>query len=209
MLQITVQYADFRTDVAFLRVKSAALAFPYYAAVFHAHVFASMAVLALGGVQLSPKLGTAAPVLHRYLGRAYVALVLLVAAPSGLVMAAHANGGWTAQTAFVSQAVLWWWFTYRAVAVVRAGDIGAHRRYMLFSYALTLSALSLRLWKWGLVAAFAPAPMDLYRAVAWLGWVGNLGVAWWWTRARRPLSPTSPPPPPPTRARPPGALSPP
>ncbi|WP_425562939.1 DUF2306 domain-containing protein [Mucilaginibacter gynuensis] len=48
---------------------------------------------------------------------------------------------------------------------------------MYRSYALTLSAISLRLWKWGLVLLLQPRPMDVYRVVAWLGWTGNLLVA--------------------------------
>jgi hypothetical protein len=51
---------------------------------------------------------------------------------------------------------------------------------MLRSYALTLSAVTLRLWKWGIVAVFAPPPMDTYRLVAWLGWLGNLLLVEWW-----------------------------
>jgi hypothetical protein len=50
---------------------------------------------------------------------------------------------------------------------------------MVRSYALTLSALTLRAWKLGLVLAFHPKPMDLYMIVAWLGWVPNLLLAEW------------------------------
>jgi hypothetical protein len=49
--------------------------------------------------------------------------------------------------------------------------------YFTISYALTLSALSLRALKWLLVFLFAPAPMDVYHIVSWLGWTGNLLVA--------------------------------
>jgi hypothetical protein len=45
---------------------------------------------------------------------------------------------------------------------------------MLRSFALTLSAITLRIWKVVLVALFQPKPMDVYRWVAWLGWVVNL-----------------------------------
>ena len=177
MALITWQYVPARTDVAFLRIKTAALEQPYYAYAFFAHVFSSLAVLLAGAPQFSTRLRARWPVLHRHLGRAYVALVLIVAAPTGLVMAAHANGGWTAQASFGLQAVLWWGFTYQALATARRGDVPAHRRWMWRSYALTLSALTLRLLKWGIVAAWAPPPMDTYRAVAWLGWALNLALA--------------------------------
>lgn len=44
------------------------------------------------------------------------------------------------------------------------------------SYALTLSAISLRLFKWGIVTVLEWPPMDTYRAVAWLGWLINLVI---------------------------------
>jgi hypothetical protein len=48
---------------------------------------------------------------------------------------------------------------------------------MIRSYALTLSALTLRAWKWSITNTVELPPMDVYRAVAWLGWVPNLLIA--------------------------------
>lgn len=48
---------------------------------------------------------------------------------------------------------------------------------MYRSYALTLSAITLRFWKWLFVWLFQPRPMDVYHVVSWLGWVGNLLIA--------------------------------
>ena len=48
---------------------------------------------------------------------------------------------------------------------------------MIRSYALTLSALSLPMWK-VLFAEFSNiGPMDRYRIIAWLGWGLNLLIA--------------------------------
>ena len=48
---------------------------------------------------------------------------------------------------------------------------------MILSYALTLSAFTLRAWKYGINNTFVFPPMDVYRAVAWLGWVPNILLA--------------------------------
>ena len=64
-----------------------------------------------------------------------------------------------------------------AVKKARDGDFVAHRAFMIRSYALTLSALTLRAWKWSINNSFELPPMDVYRAVAWLGWVPNLLLA--------------------------------
>jgi hypothetical protein len=49
-----------------------------------------------------------------------------------------------------------------------------HQQWMLRSFALAMSAITLRAWKYIIVAMFQPPPMDVYRIVAWLGWVLNL-----------------------------------
>jgi len=176
MALITLQYVPADVDVAFLRLKEHALSQPYYQWAFFGHVYTSIFVLALGLPQFSTTLRRRAPALHRTIGKWYVGLILLVAAPGGLVMGVHANGGWSAQLSFCLQAILWFGFTLQALRLARSKNWPGHRAFMLRSFALTLSAVSLRLWKWGIVALFAPPPMDTYRLVAWLGWLGNLVV---------------------------------
>ena len=71
-------------------------------------------------------------------------------------------------------AIGWVYFTAMAVKKARDGDFVGHRNFMMRSYALTLSAVTLRAWKWGINNSFDFPPMDVYRAVAWLGWVPNI-----------------------------------
>ena len=68
------------------------------------------------------------------------------------------------------------------VKTARQCNFNAHRRWMLRSFALALSAITLRAWKLALVMAFHPRPRDVYRIVAWLGWRLNLVVAEWLIR---------------------------
>jgi hypothetical protein len=49
---------------------------------------------------------------------------------------------------------------------------------MTISYALTLSAISLRLFKWIIAVFWQLPPMDIYKLVVWLGWIINLIVAY-------------------------------
>lgn len=177
MLLITWQYVPARPDVAFLRVKQEVAGRWYYQLAFFTHVYSSIFVLLAGMLQCSPVLRRRSPLVHRWSGRVYAGLILGLAGPSGLVMGYYGNGGWIAQTAFCLLALCWLWFTFMGWREAVRGHIGAHRRWMYRSYALTLSAISLRLWKWALVLLFAPKPMEVYRLVAWLGWVGNLLVA--------------------------------
>ena len=133
-------------------------------------------VLPAGYTQFSSRIRATAPNLHKRMGRLYVWVTLLLAGPSGLVLGIYANGGPSSQTAFCLLAVGWMYTTYMAMRSVSRRQIAAHRAWMMRSFALTLSAITLRAWKYVLVWAFHPRPMDVYRVVAWLGWTLNLLV---------------------------------
>ena len=111
---------------------------------------------------------------QRYANPHAYADVLFITGPAGLLMGVYANGGLPSKISFVMLAV--GWITFTAIALVKAkkGDFASHRRFMIRSYALTLSAVTLRAWKWTITNSFELPPMDVYRAVAWLGWIPNL-----------------------------------
>jgi hypothetical protein len=113
------------------------------------------------------------------MGYIYVTNVLLITGPASLVMGFYANGGWLSRAAFISLALLWIYFTAMALIRARQKDFASHRRFMIRSYALTLSALTLRAWKYAITNSMELPPMDVYRVVAWLGWAGNLLFAEW------------------------------
>jgi hypothetical protein len=73
--------------------------------------------------------------------------------------------------------VLWVSFTVVALLKARQHRIEAHAQWMIRSYSLALSAITLRAWKVAIVYAFHPRPMDTYRIIAWLGWTLNLALA--------------------------------
>jgi hypothetical protein len=177
MAQITVAYIPYNTDVGFLRIKQDYIDIDHWRIAFFIHVYASLWVLLAGFTQFSGRIQSFYPRLHRTFGYIYVTNVLLVTGPAGLLMGFYANGGLTSKVAFVTLAVLW--ITCTAVALIKAkqGDFAEHRNFMIRSYALTLSALTLRAWKWAITNSVELPPMDVYRAVAWLGWVPNIIAA--------------------------------
>ncbi|MBL0274089.1 MAG: DUF2306 domain-containing protein [Chitinophagaceae bacterium] len=177
MARITVAYIPYNTDVGFLRIKQQYIDIDHWRVAFFIHVYASLWVLFAGFTQFSKKLLRYNPRLHRTFGYIYVTDVLLITGPAGLVMGFYANGGLFSRVAFVLLALLWIFFTVMALIRAKQKDFKAHRNYMIRSYALTLSALTLRAWKYGITNTVVLPPMDVYRVVAWLGWVGNLVVA--------------------------------
>jgi Predicted membrane protein (DUF2306) len=179
MLRIIVLYIPMETDVAFLQLKQAYIHITEWRIAFFVHVFTSLFALLAGFTQFSKWLLKHKPGLHRVLGYTYVINVLMVTGPAGLLMSFYANGGISSRIAFVMLSVLWISFTAIALYKAVKSNFKAHRIYMIRSYALTLSAVTLRIWKVLLANYTDVPPMDRYRIIAWLGWTLNLLVAEW------------------------------
>jgi uncharacterized membrane protein len=151
---------------------------------FFAHVGLAPLALMLMPLQFLPRLRARRPAVHRWIGRSYAVLVLL-SGLGGLAMALGTQAGAVAATGFGLLAVLWLATTAVGVWKVRAGDIAAHRRWMLRSAALIFAGVTLRLELPLLVAMGLEFP-EAYTLVAWLSWVPNLLVAEWLVRRRPP-----------------------
>lgn len=177
MLKIVLLYIPIRTDVAFLQLKQAYIHIDVWRIAFFTHVFTSIFALAAGFTQFSKTLLRKKPKLHRTIGYIYVIDIIFITGPSGLIMSYYANGGITSQIAFTILSVLWILFTAIAVRKAIKKDFTTHKKFMIRSYALTLSAISLRTWKVVLAKYTHLGPMDRYRIIAWLGWGLNLLIA--------------------------------
>lgn len=178
MILITVQYIPINFDVAFLATKEKEILLPHYQIAFFTHVYTSIFVLVFGSFQFSKFIRINFSKIHQFFGKIYVFLILLFSAPSGLVMGYYGNGGISSQISFCILAILWFYFTLQAFLKIKAKDFVAHQYFMILSYSLTLSAISLRLFKWIISNTLELPPMDTYRIVSWLGWIFNLVVAW-------------------------------
>lgn len=177
LITISLQYIPYDTDVAFLRIKQDVIDVPFYKLAFFTHVYTAVFVLPAGFTQFSGFIRKNFPHVHKYTGWVYAIVVICLAGPAGFYMGLFANGGITSQVSFCLLAALWIYFTAAAIAKVIRGDIKSHREFLIRSFALTLSALTLRAWKYLLVFLFHPRPMDVYEIVAWLGWIPNLIIA--------------------------------
>ncbi len=142
----------------------------------YVHVFASAVALTLGPLQFSARLRARRPALHRWSGRLYLGVGVLVGGLAGLFMAAHAFGGVTARLGFACLAIGWLYTGLRAYLAIRARDIVSHRRWMVRNFALTFAAVTLRLWLPAAMASGIAFELS-YPVIAWLCWVPNLVVA--------------------------------
>ena len=177
MIRITVPYFAFDDQTAFLRIKQWVINNSVWKTAFYVHVITSCFSIIAGFTQFSKQIQRKNPALHRTMGKMYVVVVLLFSGPSGFIMALYANGGIVSQAAFTILSVLWMYCTFKAFDFARKRNFTEHEKFMIRSFALTLSAITLRAWKYIIVFAFRPAPMDAYMIVAWLGWIPNLVIA--------------------------------
>jgi len=180
MLKIITEHFTLKSDVGFLAAKQAYVNNNIWRTAFYIHVFTSIFTLLAGFTQFSSYVLKEHRTLHRILGRIYVIAVLFINFPSGMILAFNANGELPTRIAFIILDSLWFWFTLKAFVEIRKGNITAHRKFMIRSYALTFSAITLRLWKLILSNSFTFDPATLYMIDAWLGFVPNLLFAEWY-----------------------------
>jgi uncharacterized membrane protein len=146
-----------------------------------AHLAGGAAAMVLGAFQHNRRV-RARRRLHRAMGRAYVAAVMGAGA-AGLSLAPFSVGGLVTHAGFGLLAALWLASTAVAFVHARRRALAAHRVWMLRSYALTLAAVTLRVYlPLSAVAGFAYEPS--YQAIAWLCWVPNLIVVEWFVAHR-------------------------
>jgi len=135
------------------------------------HACAASVALIIGPWQFLPGLRRRRLNLHRVLGRCYAASVL-VGWLASIIVALHAQTGACAAAGFLALGLCWITATFMAVWKITHGEIAAHRRWMIRSYALTAAGITLRIYlgtALGLQLPFVVA----YPIIAWLCWVPN------------------------------------
>lgn len=150
---------------------------------FFAHILASSIALGVGGFQLWDTFRQRRPGWHRWAGRVYV-ISVLIGGCGGFVLGLYGLAGPVSQVGFVLLATLWCLTTIVAVKKIRARNISAHREWMYRSYALTFSAVTLRVQLLCfMIAGVGYVPASVW--LAWTAWIPNLILMEWWIRKNK------------------------
>lgn len=153
------------------------------------HVAGALVALLVGSLQFLPGLRKGTRRAHRWTGRVYV-LGCLVGGAAGLVLAPGSFAGPIATAGFGALGALWIGFTLLGWRAAVQGRYVAHRRWMIRSWALTLAAVTLRIYL-PLVEVFDAPFLPWYRAISFLAWAPNLMIAEiWLARTSRPSVPS-------------------
>ena len=139
------------------------------------HVAGAATALLIAPIQLLPGLRRQGRPWHRWLGRTYVVACLL-GGVGGLVSAFGSTAGPVATAGFASLAVCWIVANIMGWRRATQRRFAEHRRWMIYSFAMTFAAVTLRL---GLpIAPILHHPfVEGYRVMAWASWLLNLAVA--------------------------------
>jgi len=143
---------------------------------FYTHIILGGIALLIGWIQFSKKIRRNYNKLHKNIGKIYV-FSILVSGPAGFYIAFFASGGISTILGFSIGALLWTSLTFIGYLKIREGNIESHKKYMMYSYAGTFGAVTLRLWL-PILIYFFESFLIAYQIVAWLSWIPNLIIVY-------------------------------
>ena len=132
----------------------------------------------IGLLQWSTRVRRRWPCVHRWLGRVYLTIGVMIGGSAALWLSFHAYGGPLSRAGFAVAAVVWLYVSAQAFLAIRGGDVRAHRVWMMRSLAMALAAVTLRVYLPVLSVSGVPFLVS-YRIVAWASWLPNLLLAEW------------------------------
>jgi hypothetical protein len=178
LILLSLPYIYFERNVEFLGTKQLIYHIDGWRISFYTHVFTSPLVILSGLFQFNGWILRNKPKLHKLLGYIYLVVVLFISGPAAIVMSFYATGGRAAQTSFVILSFCWILFTLLSFLKVKKGNYLAHTKWNIRSYALTLSAVTLRFYAY-LFDVFNVniGPKETYIFLAYLSWISNLILA--------------------------------
>ena len=150
--------------------------YSYYRWAFYTHVIISPPTLIVGLLLLSTAFRTNYVRWHRRLGKMQVVMVLFFVAPSGLIMARHAQSGFYGGISLAVLAIATAITVVMGWCAVRNKQFNRHQLWMTRCYILLSSAVVLRTLG-GLAEVFGIDGIDPFNA--WACWIVPLLIYEW------------------------------
>jgi hypothetical protein len=166
--------------------------FALYYPLLVAHVLFGAVAMLTCCVQIWPWFRQRHPGAHRMIGRIYVFGSVIPAGLIGLMIGAVSPFGPFIRVSNVLLATLWLTCTITGFWMARHNRLVEHRRWMIRSFALTMSVITNRVWAAIAVVVLLPQLPTTFEGNAtmmvqtiaglsgWLGWVIPLLLAEWW-----------------------------
>ncbi len=175
LIKLSLPYVKFKPGIEFLSTKQFIYHLKHWKISFYIHVFISPLLLIAGLISTISIIRLRLPAFHQIAGKIYVLLVLFFAGPSGLIMSFYSNGGVLTKVSFVSLSIIWMFSTLMGYISIRKQEYKKHLIWMYRSYALTLSAITLRFYAYLFdVFNINIDPITTYTIIAYISWIPNL-----------------------------------
>jgi Predicted membrane protein (DUF2306) len=178
LVKNTIPYFNFSPGFEFIQERAMLFAKPIYQYSFYIHIFAGMFCILAALVQFSRYILKKKRAIHVWSGRIYVFVVLFLGAPTGLYMSFFAKGSFWERILFLFMAITWFYTTLRGLQTILQKNVLAHRFWMLRSYAMSMTAVTFRIYH--LIFYYAGwGNLDNYELSLWISVLGNMFVAEW------------------------------
>jgi hypothetical protein len=143
---------------------------------FYMHISFGGLALLVGWLQFNKRLREGYRAVHRAIGKIYVFSVWLSATGVGYI-GFFAEGGTIAFFGFMTGGLIWSYTTTQGYLTIRQGKVWEHQKFMIYSYAACVGAVTLRIWLPLLVGTTHDFILS-YQIVSWMAWAPNLIVAY-------------------------------
>ncbi len=172
----TIPYFTFRKDFIFIEERASLFADNIYNTSFYVHIFAGAFCILTALVQFSRIILKKATAVHRWSGRIYVFVVLVLGAPTGLYMSFFAKGSIWEQLLFMFMAVFWFFTTWKGLTTILKRNVIAHKIWMIRSYAMAMTAVTFRIYHL-VFYMFDWNHLSNYEISLWISVLGNMLAA--------------------------------
>ena len=143
---------------------------------FYIHIILGGISLLIGWIQFNKKCRNNYPSIHKKIGKLYI-ICVLTSAIAGIYIAFYATGGIVTTTAFLTLGIIWFYTTLNAFFAIKKGKVAKHQNLMIYSYAATFGAVTLRIWL-PLFTWYFGNFFKAYPLAAWMAFIPNLIVAY-------------------------------
>lgn len=174
----TLPYFSFSRDFPFIEERSFLFQKPFYNTAFYLHIAAGAICILTALIQFSYYILKKRKAIHRWSGKLYVLVVLLLAAPTGFYMSFFAKGSFWERMLFMFMAVTWFITTLYGFTTIHKKNVLAHKIWMMRSYAMAMTAVTFRVYHiifylldWG--------HLENYELSLWISVIGNMLFAEW------------------------------
>lgn len=145
--------------------------------IFYTHIVSASVALLLGFFQFVAYLRNRKKSIHRLFGFTYIISVVFLAAPTSLLLACFPMYELGSFWAFAFKSCSWMVFTILALVYIKRGNYNMHSQWMIRSYAMALTSVTVRLLHGLFESEFGLQHNNNLYISLWLSFVLNLLIA--------------------------------